>query len=494
VSSYLNNDLGEATMLNDCTHYRWHRLIVFAIMAWSVGCAAPGKKMASSPISDQVAIKRHLAPSPPEKSPITAAPVAYLSSPHLEAVKDEKEDSQDFYTQDPADPFQGQTTLEFEQLKREVQARNPTLQVMIAAWRAAAERYPQEISLEDPMFGYMIGVSGIGPDGGYMVEASQKLPWFGKRQLRGEKADYEAWAVSRDVEEVRLMLTEAAANAYLDYYLARRELELNAANLELLREFRQIAQVRYEANQVTQQDILQTNIELADAQGRQAELIRQERVAVARINTLMHRGADSRLPPPVEKLATPDVIPPVEVLRETALSKRPDLSAEAARIKVEEANVALACKEFYPDFEVVAKYDAFMTPDDMRPQVGMNMSVPLWRDKRHAAWREATAKLQQHRTTYAEKADRARYEVQSSYAMLLESRQLLGLYAEKILPSVEDNIHSAQANYTAGKVDFLRLIEAARQYYREQERYYQTLSDYHRRLAEMNRVVGGYAF
>jgi outer membrane protein TolC len=344
------------------------------------------------------------------------------------------------------------------------------------------------------MFGYMIGPAAVGPEGGYMVEASQKLPWFGKRQLRGQRADYEARAASREAEDVRLMLAEAAANAYLDYYLAERELMLNAANLELLRDFREVAQVRYQANQVTQQDVLQSNLELADAEGRQYELTRQERVAVARINTLLHRPADCRLPPPVEELAPPGEMPPVEVLRQAALCHRPDLAAEAARIHVEEASVALACKEFYPDFEVVAKYDGFMMPDDMRPQVGMNVSVPLWKEKRYAAWREASAKLQQRRASYTEKADRARYEVQSSYAMLLESRQMLRLYAEKILPTVEDNIQSARANYTAGKVDFLRLIDTARQLNRQKEQYYRALSDYHRRLAEMNRVVGGYAF
>jgi outer membrane protein, heavy metal efflux system len=467
------------------------------LLSLLVGCATSGKKTAStpsSPIPEKVALEKPSLPPKSEKPQITVAPVAYQSPPLPEPENGANQDPQGFYTLDPADPFQGQSELDLEQLKREVQSRNPTLQAMISAWRAAAERYPQEISLDDPMFGYMLGVSGLGPEGGYMVEASQKIPWFGKRQLRGEKADYEARAASRDVEEVRLMLAEATANAYLDYYLARLDLNLNAANVELLREFRQIAQVRYEANQVTQQDVLQANIELADSEGRQVELTRQERVAVARINTLMHRGADFRLPPPVEKMAQPKTLPPVEVLRETALCHRPDLSAEAARIKVEEANVALASKEFYPDFEVVAKYDAFMTPDDMRPQVGMNVNVPLWRDKRQAAWREATAKLQQHRAAYAEKADKARYEVQSSYAMLIESQQLLQLYGEKILPSAEENAQSARANYTAGKVDFLRLIEAQRQTYREQERYYLALSDYHRRLAEMNRVVGGYAF
>jgi outer membrane protein, heavy metal efflux system len=475
-------------------------MAALTVIAGLAGCAATGKKPVASsgttaPIAAQASVEQPSAPCPPETTSVSttsARPAAYQSvEPELVPAP---ETEQPFYSQDPADPFQGETVLGFERLKREVELRNPSLMAAIAAWRAAAERYPQEISLDDPMFGYMIGPAAVGPEGGYMVEASQKLPWFGKRQLRGERADYEARAASREAEDVRLMLVEAAANAYLDYYLAERQLALNTANLELLGEFREVAQVRYQANQVTQQDVLQSNLELADAEGRQFELTRQQRVAVARINTLLHRPADCRLPPPVEELAPPGEIPPVEMLREAALCHRPDLAAEAARIRVEEANVALACKEFYPDFEVVAKYDAFMTPDDMRPQVGMNVSVPLWKEKRYAAWREASAKLQQRRASYADKADRARYEVQTSYAMLLESRQMLRLYAEKILPTVEDNIQSARANYTAGKVDFLRLIDTARQLNRQKEQYYRALSDYHRRLAEMNRVVGGYAF
>jgi hypothetical protein len=39
----------------------------------------------------------------------------------------------------------------------------------------------------------------------------------------------------------------------------------------------------------------------------------------------------------------------------------------------------LACKEYYPDVNLVAKYDAFM-PENMRPEVGMDINIPI----RHA--------------------------------------------------------------------------------------------------------------
>jgi outer membrane protein, heavy metal efflux system len=395
-------------------------------------------------------------------------------------------------TADSADPFVGQSELSAEQLIAEVQARNPSLQSMTAAWQAAAERYPQAISLDDPMFNYMLGTQGLGPDGGYMVMASQKIPFFGKRQLRGQIAQAEADAACQDVGDLRLRLAEMAANALFDYCLVRRETEINAANTQLMKEFRSIAQVKYEANQVSQQDLLQADLELADLAMRRAELDRRESVAIARINTLLHRMPDHTLPPPKE-FSPPKELPPVEVLRETALRERPDLTAVAARIRAEEANVNLACKDYYPDVDIVGKYDAFM-PEEMRPQLGMNVNVPLWREKRNAAWREAMAKLQKERAAYADLADQARYEVQSTYAELAETQKILRLYDETILPTAKQYTQSARANYTAGKIDFLRLIDAQRQLYGQLDKYHQSQIDYYRRIAAMTRAVGGYTF
>jgi outer membrane protein TolC len=64
------------------------------------------------------------------------------------------------------------------------------------------------------------------------------------------------------------------------------------------------------------------------------------------------------------------------------------------------------------------------------------------------------------------------------------------LYEEKILPATQRSLDSALANYTSGKLDFLRLLDAERQLNTQREMYYQALADYHRRLAELERAVG----
>jgi hypothetical protein len=104
---------------------------------------------------------------------------------------------------DSADPFHGQAELSVEQLVAVVQARNPSLQAASAAWRAAAERYPQVVSFDDPMFTGMVGPQGIGMEdgGGWMVQASQAVPWAGKRALRGNAAAAEAEALRGDIGE-----------------------------------------------------------------------------------------------------------------------------------------------------------------------------------------------------------------------------------------------------------------------------------------------------
>ena len=57
-------------------------------------------------------------------------------------------------------------------------------------------------------------------------------------------------------------------------------------------------------------------------------------------------------------------------------------------------------------------------------------------------------------------------------------------------PLSQQSLQSARANYTAGKVDFLRLIDAERQFHGQRERYYEALADYQRRQAELERAVG----
>lgn len=436
------------------------------------------------------------------------APIARTSSNELSAHHAKRDDdvvptsfeepAEQPEVTDSDDPFAGRAELPIDELVAAVKARNPSLQAALAAWNAAANKYPQAIALDDPMFQSMYAPRSYSGDSNvpasHYFGIAQKFPWPGKREMRGNQANWEAAAASFDAGEVELRIAEAARIAYFDYFLNQRERELNAASREALSRFRDVARAKYEANQVSQQDVLQADVELAEFEQRQIDLNQEQIIAIARINTLLHRQPDHPLPPPPRKLAIRDELPPVEGLREWAVEHRPELQAMAARVQAEQSVVALACKEFYPDFEVMGRYDRFWFDREQQPQIGLNMNVPLNQSKRHAAVQEALWRVHKMQAEYDQAADTIRGEVQSAYARVLGSRRKIDVFESKILPAAQDNLSAAQAGYEAGTVDFLRLIEAQRQILELREKYQTAVADYHRRAAELSRTVGQEVF
>jgi outer membrane protein TolC len=393
--------------------------------------------------------------------------------------------------------FAGQAELSLTDLIEQVQVRNPTLEAMAAAWRAAAQRYPQVVSLEDPTFLAMAAPASFDSDqveSAYALQLNQKFPWFGKRATRGRQARAETNAAYHDLEDSRVRLAAITRTAYFAYYLAIRQLDLNRQNVDIIGQFRSTAQAKYDANQVTQQDVLQAEVELAQLERRRLELQRMTKVSIARINTLLLRDPFASLPPP-KQLEPPSGPMDVESLEQLAVRQRPDLAALAEKVRADEAAVTLAYKNYYPDAEVFGRYDTFWQPastqSDLRPQVGVTINVPIYRGRLNAAVREAMFKLSQQRAEFDQRRLDVRYETASAYEEVEESRKTLQLYAEKLVPATEQNVASARNNYDVNKVSFLELATALRQLIELRENREEVLATYHTRLAELTRAVGG---
>jgi outer membrane protein TolC len=391
----------------------------------------------------------------------------------------------------------GTTVLSVEALVQQVLARNPSLAQMVAAWEAASARYPQVTALDDPMFNTMFAPASIGSNAvefGYRLEISQKLPFPGKRGLRGQNALAEASAARQDADDMRLQLVESARIAFYDYFLVYRAVGVNEESQRLLDSFRRNAQDRYERGPGSRQDVLQAEVEIGRQRERGLTLERMRKVAAARINTLLHLPPDAPLPPPPERLAGAETLPPAEVLRARALDQRPDLKALADRLSAEQASLALARKEFCPDFEVTAAYDTIMgngPTRDLAPQVGLRLNLPVRRARRNGALAEAEARLAQRQAELARLTDQVYFQVQEAYEKVIESQQAMRLYEDTMLPAARKNVEAAQSAYTTGKIPFLSLIEAQRNLVMVRDRAYETLADYFRRRATLERMVGG---
>ena len=392
-------------------------------------------------------------------------------------------------------PFEGLTTLTAEDAVRVVLDRSPTLDQMRATAVAAAARYPQVTSLDDPTFAFTTAPGSAGAthaNYAARVEIAQKLLYPGKRGLKGDAAKADALAAAEDVEDARLQLAEAARSALADYFVAVKATAVAEENAKLLAEFRKNAEARYKAGQGQQQDVLQADVEIARQEERLVSLRRARLVAVARLNTLMHLPPDGPLPPPADwGVATP--LPEAAKLREAALN-RPDVRAVVARVASEEAALALAQKEYNPDVEVVAAYDGFWQGQGGPPlqwQVGLRTNLPVRYGRRGGAVDEARAKVAQRRAELARLTDRINYDVQDAFERVREADEVVKLYEAKILPAAAANVKEAQTGYTNNRVPFLNLIEAQRNVVGLRDRHYEAVAESARRRAALERAVGG---
>ena len=120
----------------------------------------------------------------------------------------------------------------------------------------------------------------------------------------------------------------------------------------------------------------------------------------------------------------------------------------------------------------------------------MDINLPIRYARRSAAVCEAENRVAQRSAEYQDRLDQVHYEVQAGLDRATQSGRVVHLYEEKILPAAQRSLDSALANYTSGKLDFLRLLDAERQLYAQRELYYQSIAEYHQRLAELERTVG----
>src|SRR5690606_11231716 len=270
--------------------------------------------------------------------------------------------------------------------------------------------------------------------------------------------------------------------------LAHRQLAVLDESARLLEGFRTIALRKFESAEAEQQDVLLADVELAELQQQRLALVRAERVARARINTLLLAPPSDPLPPPPASLDVKDELPPSEDLFAQALAERPELAARAAQVRRERYAAGLAHLDFYPDLTFAAEYNAFMPEEALRTMVGMNLNVPLYKQKRWAAVREAGARIARQQAMYDAETVRLAFDVEQAYQQVEESRKALAIFEDKLLPAARHSVEAAEASYVAGRLDFLRLIEAQRQLLSIQERYFAAAAEYFIRRAALDRV------
>ncbi|NOZ51619.1 MAG: TolC family protein [Gammaproteobacteria bacterium] len=389
-------------------------------------------------------------------------------------------------------PFINQSSLTASRLVAAVLIRNPDIPIMEATWEAAKARIEQANSFDDPVLSYSIAPQSAAVDDmdfGQKFFISQRLPWPGKRNLRGNVARYESDAAFVSIERARLKLIGAAKAAYADWWFVHAAIRINGINKLLLQEFQNIAEIKYSAGRASRQDALRAEVEQVLLEHRDIALERHRRDVLTNINTLLQRLPDQPLPLPAG-LPETILLPTVEQLRELALEHDPTLRALVARIQVSRYKERLAERNDYPDITLNAGYNTLWNQSEKRLTVGASINIPL-QGKRHAAKDEARAMTLRLDAQQRATVSQLMGDVQQALEKVRESEHILSLYQNRLLPLAEENLKAAQSDYEATSGNFLDLISAKKNLMQTRLQREQARADYHRRLAALEQLVGG---
>jgi outer membrane protein TolC len=215
------------------------------------------------------------------------------------------------------EPVLHTTHLRLDEVLTYAHEHSPALQ---AAWHrllAARERPVQASALDDPMFtyeGFNIPENfDLSRTDNTILKLSQKFPFPGKREIRGEIAQHEAAGMEEEVRKAEVTLRAAVWSAYYDLWLTHQNLQIYTRDRALLAQFATIAEKKYAVGQVSQPDVLRAQVELTRLSTRITTETLKRTETQATLNRLLGLPSEILLgtlqdaPNPAMKLSLPEL-------------------------------------------------------------------------------------------------------------------------------------------------------------------------------------------
>lgn len=388
-----------------------------------------------------------------------------------------------------------QQSMALPALISEALARNPELVAVRKQWEAASKRVPQARSLEDPTLSVhwwnFPQSFNLGRADNTIIGLSQAFPFPGKLALREQLATRTAEITEQALRAKERELVARLKQAYYDLFLAHKAIQIHHEQIELLRQFVEIANAKFRAGKGSQSEVLKAQVELSLLHQQLPVLEQRRETAAALLNTLLDRDPLSPLGIPQEPSTMP-LDATFDELHRLALNARPELKAAELAVRHGEQSRALALRQYYPDFNVTfQRFQNVQVNDGFGAYVAMTIPFAFWtKAKYDAGVHETTASVEAARAQQHTLENLTRFQVKDILAKVRASEQVALLYRTTILPQATQNLEAARTAYRVGKGGFLDLIDTQRAWRGFQLEYYRALVERENRLAELEQVIG----
>ena len=378
----------------------------------------------------------------------------------------------------------------------EALANNPTLVALRREFDVVRQRPAQERSLAAPTFETQIWqwpLDSINPlnTNMYMFTVRQEVPGPGKRTLRAAVLAKDVERASNDIAVRARDVIDQVKRAFTHLFVARQAVAIHQAGVGLSRQIADLTTARYVAGRGGQQDTLKAVLDISKLHADLITLDEQVLLSAAQLNILLNRDPAAS----IGELSVPadlDPLPPLEDLQRRALVGHPEL--RGARLDEERAEAALAVanREYKPDFMVGGGYQLMpRTVGAWTASVGLTWPNAPWsRGALDAKKAETMAEIEAARAREQTVASAIRLSVQQAYVRAASAAARASLLVTTVIPQSQQVLEVSRVAYQSERGDIVGLVEQQHGLLEMQLDYYRALGDVAEARADLEYAVG----
>jgi cobalt-zinc-cadmium efflux system outer membrane protein len=309
--------------------------------------------------------------------------------------------------------------------------------------------------------------------------------WLRRVHVRAAELEYDR--VAEQLVQNGLDLIRDVRLAHAELVLAQDQADLAVEAERLRNEIADLAQRRLEAGDVSELEVISTEVEAARARAEAQRRARDVAIARDRLKVLTGLAQDER-----DVMAIPPELPDkvdlaVEGLLAEALATRPD--ARAAEVAAEAAceQLELARRQFLTLDAVFDANEKGASGFEAGP--GLRFTIPLFNGNRGGI-AIAEANLEKAERQYASIQDRIALEVRTAATQLRQAQENLAAVRTDILPTLEEAEGLVRRNYQEGGTSYFLVLQTTGQFLDARVSELLLEADVRRAVAELERSVG----
>lgn len=319
------------------------------------------------------------------------------------------------------------------------------------------------------------------------IRLSQKILLGADRLKQKRLADANKQLAGWDYETRRLEVLTGATKAYISALEAQKQWQQQKELVKIAQKVFESIAAQVEAGKVSKLIQTKANVELSRAR---IDLDRARNTFESARSNLAsfwgsHKPQFQRLS---GKLSSPQPLPDYQALT-TFIERNPDVARWQAKIQQREANLDLQRAKGIPDLNITGGYKRFEGIGAEAAVVGVSIPLPIF-DRNQGAIKAAKYRLNKADAQRRAALTEVNRALRQAYNHLQSAHHEVQQLKEKVLPGAREAFEASQIGYRRGKFDYLEVLDAQRTLFASRTRHIQALAEYHRNLAEVERLIG----